>query len=50
MNHYQIIPNRDERCFDLYVNEDWHQSYGSRAEAEAERDRLDAEDYQRSGA
>jgi len=42
--NYEIIANRDERCFDLYVGEDWYASFGSRFEAEAERDRLDRED------
>jgi len=44
MNDYEIIPNRDERCWDLYDSEDWHSSWGSRTDAEAERDRLEAED------
>jgi len=44
----EIIPNRDERCFDLYVGEDWYASFGSRYEAEAERDRLEREDDEAS--
>jgi len=44
MNNYEIIPNKDERCWDLYQGEDWHSSWGSRTEAERERERLEAED------
>src|SRR5215469_3326707 len=45
MNDYEIVPNKAERCWDLYYNEDWQSGWDSRAEAEAERERLEAEDY-----
>src|SRR5262245_20384344 len=41
---YEIIPDRDERCWDLYVGEDWYKSFGSRDEAEIAREELEAED------
>jgi hypothetical protein len=44
MNSYEIVPNKDERCWDLYLNEDWYGSYGSRHEAETMREALEAED------
>jgi hypothetical protein len=44
MNDYSIIPNKDERCWDLYVGEDWRSSWGSRDEAEMVREALEAED------
>jgi hypothetical protein len=43
MDSYEIIPNRDERCFDLYVNGEWHKSFGAKTEAETEREKLEAQ-------
>jgi len=44
MNDYEIVPNKGERCWDLYYNEDWQSGWDSLAEAEAERERLEAQD------
>ena len=44
MNDYEIIPNKAERYWDLYYNEDWQSSWDSLAQAENERARLEAQD------
>src|SRR5215469_911768 len=44
MNDYEIVPNKAERCWDLYYNEDWQSSWDSLAKAENERTRLEVLD------